>query len=72
MRFLLIQRLKDGKILFEFVDEIFKQRAEKNAAIAANENSKVNYKINKMSKIFQPCQVDFMNKIESPRSNEEV
>lgn len=68
MRFQLIQKLKDGKILFEIIDEYFKNRAEDLAILAIKKKRISEYKIKKMYEIFEPQPADFLSDIGSPRT----
>ena len=71
MRFQLIQKLKDGKILFEIIDEYYKKRAEQNAVLAIKLKHISQYKIKKMYEIFEPQPADLLSDIGSPRTMEE-
>lgn len=68
MRFQLIQKIKDGKILFKIVDEYFKVRAEKNALRSIWNDEITKYNIMKMYEIFEPQPADLMSDIGSPRT----
>ena len=54
MRFMLIQKLKDSKILFEIIDENFNSRARINSLKVTNNKMNSEYKTNRMYDIFKP------------------
>lgn len=58
MRFQLIQKLKNSKVLFEIIDVNFQERAEKHAIIAMNKLCKSQYKTMKMYDILRPVTSD--------------
>jgi hypothetical protein len=71
MRFELIQKLKDSKILFGIVDEYFKDRARWNALLVNRTEAITIHKIMQRCEIFEPQIADQNSSIGSPRTTED-
>lgn len=66
MRFILIQKLKDSKVLFEIIDTNFYSRARTNSLISTNEDLNVEYKSQRMFQILRPTILDLKDEFGQP------
>ena len=66
MRFILIQKLKDSKVLFEIIDTNFYSRARINSLISTNEELNSEYKSQRMFQILRPTILDLKDEFGQP------
>ena len=61
LRFYLIQKLKDSKILFKMIDASFQERTNRLSKQAIKDRHITQYKNIKLYEIFEPKLADFMD-----------